>query len=74
MSHGKFYRSSLPRLGLTSPYIGFYRGQEDALEAGRGRLDAWRRKSQRKRHLILWLEISIILLVAFGLYLTAFHT
>jgi hypothetical protein len=74
MTHGKFYRRSLPQTGLTSPYIGFYHGPEDALEVERQRLSYWRRKAAPKRHLLLWLEISIVLLVAFGLYLSTFHT
>ena len=69
----KINRHGLPPLGLTSPYIGFYRGQADAMEAERERLEAWRRRTgQPKKHLLLWLEISVILLVAFGLYLSGF--
>jgi hypothetical protein len=74
MIKGRFSSRGLPRIGLTSPYIGFYHGQADALEAERRRLYDWQRRSAPKRHLLLWLEISIILLVAFGLYLSAFHT
>jgi hypothetical protein len=71
MRKGKDSRHGLPPLGLTSPYIGLYRGQADALEAERQRLKTWRRKSgQLKRQLLIWLEISLIMLLAFGLYLS----
>ncbi len=71
MRKGKNSRHGLPPLELTSPYIGFYRGQADALEAERQRLEAWRRKSgQLKTHILIWLEISVIMLLAFGLYLS----
>lgn len=71
MRKGKDSRPGLPPPELISPYIVPYRGQADALNEERARLRAWRRRSgQLDRHLLLWLEILLVMLVAFGFYLS----
>ncbi len=58
-----------------SPYtFGAYEKKAGALEAERQRLAVWRRKSGQPPVHSLWLEISIFLALAAGLYLTGLLT